>query len=103
MLISVIGSYCFLNAVHDLRYYLGSAGSVASFAHNWFVEVLTDEDIIQMRCAIVVEKPERVLGELGEFVEGGGGLHFGRFQSQQLYQWYQTYHARWSTPSPSDQ
>ena len=89
----------FLQSVTDLRAYWGSPGSVASFDHEWFVEIVTEEDKIQMSCYIPAEKDDIVLGEFGKFSKGGGGSYYGDFQSRLLYQWYQKYSHRWLNPA----
>lgn len=93
----------FLQSVTDIGSYKSSPGSVVSFDHVWFVEIVTEEQLIQMTCYIPSEKGNIVLGSLGKFVKGGGGPHYGDFKSQKLFQWYQKYSHLWLNPEGSTQ
>ena len=86
----------FLKALSDIRAYRGNPSKIASIDHEWFVEIKTSEGhIIQMRCHLPANKGPKIHGSLGRFYEKGGGAYYGKFQSQRLYEWYQTYSHLW--------
>jgi hypothetical protein len=88
----------FFQSLGDIRSYSPSHDTVASQDHSWFLEVATEGKMIQIHCYVPSDRGDLVVGELGEFREGGGGPHYGWFQSRKLYQWYQTYKHRWLSP-----
>ncbi len=87
----------FLHALTDIRPYRTTAyDSLVSDNHLWFLEITTDQGkSIQISCFITFEKAATVIGSLGKFVPGGGGPHYGYFQSKLLFQWYQKHSHRW--------
>lgn len=81
----------FLHAITDIQPYNSTPGSIVSNNQEWFLEVIIDgKTMIQMNCCICHEIPDRVIGKFNR--------HF-RFQSHQLFQWYQKYSHLWLNPT----
>ena len=94
----------FFQALADIRAYHGSPKGIMSLDHEWFVEIKTaDGHIIQMSCHLPANGKKVVHGALGRFYEKGGGPYYGKFQSQDLYHWYQTYSHLWLGEKKEDE
>lgn len=94
----------FVNAVTDIRAYRGSPQGILSRDHEWFVEIKTiGGEIIHMQCHLPANKKKVVHGAFGLFYEKGGGPHYGKFQSENLYRWYQQYSHRWLGEEKEDE
>ena len=91
----------FCQALGDIHSYQYDHDTVVSETHSWFLEFDTETERLQISFHIPSDRREIVVGELGEFNVGGGGPHYGYFQSRQLYHWYQKYSHRWLVPDGS--
>jgi hypothetical protein len=91
----------FFRSLSDIRIYWPSHDTVTSQDHSWFLEVSTGGDPIQISFYIPSGKGARVAGEFGNW-NLRSSVHYGDFQSQQLYDWYQKYSHRWLSP-PAEQ
>jgi len=87
----------FFQALTDLHSYPTSRDKVASRNHSGFLEIVTSDIMIQIEFYIPYQKGNIVVVLLGEFSETGGH-YYADFQSELLYQWYQTYRHRWLNP-----
>ncbi len=91
----------FFLSLSDMHSYSPSHDRVVSLDHSWFVELATTQDIrFQIGCYIPSQQGELVIGELATGYSKNPQF-YGKIQSRQLYQWYQTYSHRWLTPEAS--
>ena len=90
----------FFQAVVDFRSYWSRSGGVVSDDLVWFMEITPrGKNLIQIDCAVPADEDNIVIGGLDKLTQNGLHLHYGRFQSRQLYRWYQAYSHRWLNPN----
>lgn len=90
----------FFHFLTDLRSYQPSHDTVTSRDHSWFLEVATEDSMIQISFHIPSHLDDTVAGLFGKYSNTRYGT-YGSFQSQELFQWYQKYSHRWLNPSES--
>ncbi|MCP4398873.1 MAG: hypothetical protein GY801_16435 [bacterium] len=94
----------FLLSLADARSYYGSPKGTLSPNHEWLAVLITVQgQVIQMRSHLPANRKNVVHGSFGRFHEHGGGTHYGEFQSQNLYDWYQKYSHRWLGEKKEDE
>ncbi len=86
--------YKFFQSLQDLQPYSPSHDRVISWEHSWFLEVSAGGSMMQFPFYIPSHTHDIVVGETVKFGEYGS-FHYGHFQSELLFQWYQTYKGLW--------
>ncbi len=77
----------FFESISDIHGYSGRY-TVASEQDGWFIEFSFNNRKVQLSCSIPVQKKETIVG----------WIEYNKYQSRQLYHWYQQYSHRWLTP-----
>jgi hypothetical protein len=84
----------FIRSLSDLQPYAPNHDTVSSHEKSWFMEFVTQDGVIQLKCYIPYGRGGIVVGELGEWSTGAQWRH-ALFQSQALYVWYRLHHEEW--------